>query len=94
MQMESVAKYVPKEATEQLRVSIPVTLGKALDALARIWNVMAKERGEPATWDRLDVARRILDEGMSASLQEYGGIPQSESDWSDVEKQVRKQVKG
>lgn len=93
MQTEStetdLALYVPPEKPWLLRLRSTESFQARLEGVVRLWKAHAIARGDDA--NQIDVSyviRRVLEAGIDAAFQEYGGEPKSEESWKVVEKQI------
>jgi hypothetical protein len=85
----------PDEPRVSLGVRVPTSTRTALEAVIRLWRTYARARNDET--DQIDLSyaiRRLLRTGTEAAFREFGiqGVPQSEADWTEVERAILKSV--
>lgn len=91
---EPPQKKAPPTVT--INVRIPLPLREQLEAVARLWRLMAHVRGdEEAKIDLSYVTRRLFRAGVAQAFAEFGqkSIPSSEEEWSELERVVSEALK-
>jgi hypothetical protein len=71
----------------------PRSLIPRLDASVRKWRLEALARGDdPTNIDRTHVVVSNLEAAVEADFSPYGGIPQTEAEWSALEAAIKERV--
>ncbi len=93
-QVLEMALYNPlekEEAMTQINLRMPKSLIADMEAIVRLWKILATHRGDETRGiDRSYVIRRLLRAGRDTAFSEFGGVPTDEAGWEKLEAAVVK----
>lgn len=96
-QVLEMALYNPlekREAMTQINIRVPKSLIAEMDAVVRLWKILATHRGDEVSGiDRSYVMRRLLRAGRDSAFAEFGGLPADEAGWDKLEANIAKILK-
>lgn len=93
MLAENVATFEPPDISVALNLRVPESTKESLEAVIRLWQLLADARGKPSgKIDMSHVCRRLLKVGVEQAFAEVGikvdDLMNGDVDWDDVEKAV------
>lgn len=96
-QVLDMALYDPHHKDDpmtSITIRVPKSLVKEMDAVVRLWKVLAAHRGDDVRGiDRSHVMRSLLRSGYVQAFAEFSGEPENDADWERIEATIIKALK-
>lgn len=93
MQAIDMGYYEPPQSTKRVQIGVRVSsdLNDALDAVVKLWKLVAAASGkDPEGVDKTYVITRLLSVGIDGAFGEFGGKPETVEEWKKLEQLIAK----